>query len=99
MGRRRLTLAPQGGFRMSSTPQRDVPMTEWEIIDALTDGDVSKFGITYRGAYEWLQERRQVMALTASTLDAAARARISAPGNPLELRRAGVHSLSPRSGD
>ncbi len=33
-------------------------MTEWEIIDALTDGDVSRFGFTYREAYEWLQERR-----------------------------------------
>ena len=33
-------------------------MTEWEIIDALTDGDMSKVGFTYREAYAWLQERR-----------------------------------------
>ena len=35
------------------------PMTEWEIVDALTDGDVSKLGFTYREAYDWLQERRR----------------------------------------
>ena len=31
------------------------PMTDWELIDALTD-DVSWFGFTYREAWEWLQD-------------------------------------------
>lgn len=34
-------------------------MTEWEIVDRLTHGDVSRFGFTYREAFEWLIEHRQ----------------------------------------
>ena len=55
----RFLCRPGGGFAFTGAGHH-APMTEWEIIDALTDGDVSKFGFTYREAYEWLQERRRL---------------------------------------
>ena len=42
-------------------------MSEWEIIDALTDGDVSRFGFTYREADEWFGEQRGLRQRRASS--------------------------------